>query len=124
MTNEQFERRMEFIVEQQAQFTVDIQQIKERQEAEAKLWREKHESLRDAMTAVVGIVGRLAEAQERTEEKLTELTNKQAETDDRLNILVGVVERYFSGNGQPPKRKSRMSKISSKRPQTKSRRKK
>ncbi len=124
MNDEQIERRIEFIVEQQAQFVVDIQQIKERQEAEAKLWREKHESLRDAMTAVVGIVGRVAKAQERTEEKLTELTNKQAETDDRLNVLVGVVERYFSGNGQSPKRKSHSSKASAKRPQTKSSRKK
>jgi hypothetical protein len=29
MDDEQFERRMEFIVEQQAQFAVDIQQLKE-----------------------------------------------------------------------------------------------
>ena len=29
MNNEQFERRIEFIVEQQAQFTVDIQKLKD-----------------------------------------------------------------------------------------------
>jgi len=120
MTNEQFERRMEFIVEQQAKNTVDIQKL---QEAQTELTK-KHNHLTEALTVVVGMVGRLAEAQERTEEKLTELTNKQAETDDRLNVLVGVVERYFSGNGQRPKRKSQVSKLSSKRRQTKSSRKK
>jgi hypothetical protein len=31
MSNEEFERRMAFIVEQQAQFTVDIQQLRESQ---------------------------------------------------------------------------------------------
>jgi septal ring factor EnvC (AmiA/AmiB activator) len=106
MTDEQFERRMEFIVEQQAQFTVDIQELKEQQ---AELTR-KHNDLTDALTTVVGMIGRLAEAQERqteaqqrTDEQLSELTSKQAETDDRLNALIGVVERYFSGNGRPPR---------------------
>jgi hypothetical protein len=106
MTNDKFERRMQFIVEQQAQFTVDIQQLKEAQKSEASLWREKHQSLTDAVTAVVGIVGRLAKAQDRTDQQLSELTNKQAETDDRLNALIGVVERYFSGNGASPKTRS------------------
>jgi predicted nucleic acid-binding Zn-ribbon protein len=114
MNNEQFERRMEFIVEQQAQFAVDIQQIKERQEAEAALWKEKQQSMNDAVTAIVGIVGRLAKAQERTDEQISKLTNKQAETDDRLNALISVVERYFSGNGHRPKTRQRKSTSSNK----------
>jgi len=97
MTNEQFQRRMEFIVEQQAKNTIDIQKL---QEVQAELTK-KHHHLTEALTTVVGIVGKVATAQERTEGNLTELTNKQAETDDRLNILVDVVERYFSGNGKP-----------------------
>ena len=110
MNDEQFQRRMDFIVEQQAQFAVDIQQLKETQEAEAKLWREKYGDLTDALTTVVGMVGKLAEAQERTVEQLSELTSKQAETDDRLNALINVVERYFSGNGWKPPPKRRASK--------------
>jgi len=109
MNNERIERRMEFIVEQQAQFAIDIQQLKETQKAEAALWREKHQSLNDAVTAIVGIVGRLAKAQDRTDEQISELTSKQAETDDRLNVLIGVVERYFSGNGRPSSGKRRAS---------------
>ena len=107
MNNEQLERQMEFIIEQQAQFAVDIQQLKETQKAEAALWREKHQSLNEAVTAVVGIVGRLAKAQDRTDDQISELTNKQAETDDRLNVLVDVVERYFSGNGDAQKTRKR-----------------
>src|ERR1043165_9791448 len=84
MTNEQFERRMEFIVQQQAQFAVDIQQL---QDAQAELTK-KHNGLTDALTTVVGMVGKLATAQERTDEQLSELANKQAETDDRLNALI------------------------------------
>lgn len=110
MTNEQFERRMEFIVEHQAQFTVDIQQLKEAQSELTK----KHNHLTEALTAVVGMIGRLTQAQERqsesqqrTDEQLSELTNKQAETDDRLNALIGVVERYFSQNGRRPTRSPR-----------------
>src|SRR5438132_1287269 len=110
MNDEQFERRMEFIVEQQAQFAVDIQQLKETQEAEAKLWREKYGDLKDALTTIVGMVGKLAEAQERTDEQLSELTSKQAETDDRLNVLISVVERYFSRNGRKPSSKKRTAK--------------
>jgi chromosome segregation ATPase len=101
MANEQFERHMQFIVEQQAQFAVDIQQLKE---AQAELTK-KHNHLTEALTTVVGMVGKLAEAQDRSDKKLLELTNKQAETDDRLNTLIGVVERYFSGNGASPRKR-------------------
>ena|SRR5438132_12331534 len=113
MNDKQFERRMEFIVEQQAQFAADIQQLKETQETEAKLWREKYDNLTDALTTVVGIVGRLAEAQERTDEQLSELTNKQAETDDRLNIFITVVERFIGRNGH--RRTAKKTKTTSRR---------
>ena len=112
MANEQFERHMQFIVEQQAQFSADILELKETQKIEGQLWREKYDNLTDAITTIVGMVGKLAEAherltatQERTDEQLSQLTNKHGETDDRLNALIGVVERYFSGNGAAPKKR-------------------
>lgn len=123
MNNEQFERRMGFIIEQQAQFSADILELKEAQKTEAQLWRDKYDNLTDAITTVVGMIGKLTTAQERTDEQLSELTNKQAETDDRLNALIGVVERSFSGNGQKPKSKSSRN-ASAKRRANKSPRKK
>lgn len=110
MSEEEMQRKMAFIVAQQAQFAADSQRSRETQEAESKLWREKYNSLTDALTTVVGIVGKLAEAHKQTETKIRELAQaqkhtdaqlaelavKQAETDERLNIFVNVVERYIS----------------------------
>ena len=119
MNDEQFERRMEFIVEQQSQFASDIQELKETQKVEAKLWREKYENLTDALTTVVGMVGKLAEAQQRTDEQISDLTTKQAETDDRLNAFVTVVERYISGHSNGTSRKSTSSASRKSKPSSK-----
>ncbi|CAN5236508.1 hypothetical protein BH18ACI2_BH18ACI2_25550 [soil metagenome] len=109
MSEEEMQRQMEFIVEQQAQFVTDIQRSRETQEAEAKLWREKYNGLTDALTTVVGIVGKLAErveeiaeAQKRTDAQLAETNAQLAETNERLNVFINVVERYISErrNGQ------------------------
>jgi hypothetical protein len=106
MTNEEIGQRIEFIIEQQAQFTADIQILREIQEADTKLLKEQYRNLTDAVVAVVGMVGRLAEAQTRTDQRVSELTEKvseladaQARTDERLNIFINVVEKYISRNG-------------------------
>lgn len=103
MTNEQFERRMEFIVEQQAQFAIDIQKL---QEAQAELTK-KHNHLTEALTTVVGMVGNLQQAQQELTEAQRDLSIKHGETDERLNSLINVVERFISGNGHkgPTKRR-------------------
>jgi hypothetical protein len=107
MNNEERQRQMDFIVAQQAQFAVDIQKLQETQ-TELTL---KHNHLTEALTAVVGMVGkigaaqeltdaRLAESRQRTDERLAELAVRHAETDDRLNVFVTVVERFISRNGE------------------------
>src|SRR5258706_5312165 len=100
MTNEEIGQRIEFIIEQQAQFASDIQLLRELQAADTKLLKEQYRNLSDAVVAVVGMVGRLAEAQARTDQKVSELTNAQAGTDQRLNIFLNVVEKYISRNGK------------------------
>ena len=116
MSEEEMQRKMEFIVNQQAQFAADIQRAKEEREADAKLWREKYSGLTDAMTFVVGTLGKLAEAQaqanarvaelaeaqKRTDAQLAETNAKLAETNERLNVFINVVERYISRNGRTP----------------------
>lgn len=92
MSNEEMNKKMEFIVEHQAKFAADIQITREVQAADAKL-------LKDAVIGVVEIVGSLTRAQMRTDESIKLLTESQQRTDERLNIFINVVERYISGNG-------------------------
>ena len=99
MTNEEMNQKMEFIVEQQAQFAADIQATREVQTADAKLFK-------DALLGVIDIIGRLTRAQERTEGTVDSLaadikllTEAQSRTDERLNNLISVVERHIGGNG-------------------------
>ncbi len=106
MTNEEIGQRIEFIVEQQAQFTGDIQILREIQAADTKLLKEQHRNLSDAVVAVVGLVGRVAEAQERTEQRVAELAEGLTRTDanvaeltEGLNTFINVVEKYISLNG-------------------------
>ncbi len=86
MDNEEINRKMEFIIEQQAQFAADIQVMREIQATDTKLLKEGHQTLSNAVLTIVGLIGSLTEAQKRTEE--------------RLNVFINVVERYISGNGR------------------------
>jgi len=82
MSNEEFERKMAFIVEQQAQFAVDIQQVQATQ----------------AQTE--NVVGRLANATlvgfNDVNAKIDALVDSQIRTDETLRNLIAVVDRYFS----------------------------
>lgn len=109
MSDEEMQRTMEFIVEQQAKFAVNIQKLEEAQ-ARAEL---RTGELEGAMVAVVNLVGQLAEGQERLTEgherltegqsradaRLAELAEAQKRTDERLNAFILVVERYIT-NGR------------------------
>ena len=106
MDSEELNKQIEFIVEHQAKFAAEIEITREVQATDAKLLKEetkllkeetkllkeetkqlkeRERTLTDAVLTVVGLVGNLTEAQQRTEE--------------RLNIFINVVERYISGNG-------------------------
>jgi hypothetical protein len=100
MSNEEMNKRMEFIVEQQAQFAADIQVMREIQAQDANLLKEQDRKLSDAVVAVVGMIGNLVQSQTRTDESIKFLIEVQARTEQRLNIFINVVERYISGNGR------------------------
>jgi hypothetical protein len=103
MNNDEMQKNIEFIISQQAQFSVDIQQLKEAQvHADARMTR-----IEGAVVTIVDLVGQLArstasqiaelvEAQKRTDEALARTNAALAETDERLNSLIVVVERYFT----------------------------
>jgi hypothetical protein len=99
MNNEELNKKMEFIVEHQAQFAADIQSMREVHAADSKL-------VKDGLIGLVDIVGHLARTQMRSEETVESLaaeikllTAAQAGTDERLNNLINVVERHVGGNG-------------------------
>jgi hypothetical protein len=113
MSNEEMNRKMEFIVEQQAKFAAEIEITREVQAADRKLFKAQNNKLSDALIGLVDIVGSLtraqmgadgridslAEAQKRTDESIKHLSEAQARTEESLKILINVVERHISGNG-------------------------
>ncbi len=94
MSNDKIEGRMAFIVEHQAQFASDIQQLRESQaQTDAVVARLAHVTL-EGFTDVNAKINSLVDAQIRTEENFSQ-------TDEKLRNLIAVVDRYFEGrNGQ------------------------
>ena len=99
MTHEEMENTIEFILKQQAQFSANIQKLEEAQtRAEARMGR-----LESAFVNLFNIVTETATAQKQTEARLIELAEAQkrtetavAETNERLNNFILIVERYIS----------------------------
>jgi len=81
MTNEEFAKKMEFIVEQQAQFASDIGQLKD---VVARLANSSLERFEDDER-----ISALVDSQVR-------LTESQSHTDENLKNLISAVDRYFS----------------------------
>jgi hypothetical protein len=96
MTNEELEKKMEFIVEQQAQFTADMQKLQEAQTrtdqivnrlATATLSR--FETTDKRSDDVDERISALVDSQIRTEENVKK-------TEENLRNLIAVVDRYFN----------------------------
>ena len=89
MNNEEFERKMSFIVEQQAQFAADIQQMRELQaQTENVVGRLAHATL-EGFRDVNAKIDSLVDSQIR-------LTEAQTHTEENLRNLIAVADRYFS----------------------------
>ena len=115
MNNEEFERKMAFIVEQQAQFASDIQQLQESQSRTDQVVAQTAELVgqtgevvtrlanvtHGGFTDVNSKINALVDAQIRTEENLMRTDKNVANTDESLKHLIAVVDRYLSGrNGK------------------------
>ena len=109
MTNEELNRKMEFLVEWQARFSADLDALKERQEAlqaEDERWRadfradlmvqrEMAETALEVATKAAEAVTALAEAQKKTDRQMKETDRRMAETDRRLDRLAALVEGHI-----------------------------
>jgi hypothetical protein len=89
MSNEEVDRRIAFIIEQQAQFASDIHQL-----------REAQSQLQQTQMQTEQVVARLAhvtlEGFQDVNAKINSLVDSQIRTDENLRNLIAVVDRYFS----------------------------
>ena len=95
MTNEEFEKRMEFIIEHQAQFASDIQQLQEAQARTEQTVAETGQIVTrlahvtsEGFKDVTAKIDALVDSQIR-------LSDAQSRTDENLRNLIAVVDRYF-----------------------------
>src|SRR5512145_1985074 len=89
MNNEEFDRKMAFIVEQQAQFAADIQQMRGLQaQTENVVGRLAHATLQ-GFKDVNAKIASLVDSQIR-------LTESQTHSDENLRNRIAVVDRYFT----------------------------
>lgn len=120
MTNEEMERAIQFLIENQAhlsaeqmkltadmqRLTADMQRLTSEMQALTEHVRkltEHVELIAQATLANTGQIGQLAEAQTRTERRLQELAQSHADLAERLNIFITVVEKYISEHGNREK---------------------
>jgi len=111
MANEEIERNIHFIINQQAQFVGDLQnlinEIRRIAEIQAKSLEQQAGfqtqlgTMASVTLTMVDPFNKLAEAQAKSDAKLAELATAQAETDERLSALINMFERYLSSrNGR------------------------
>jgi vacuolar-type H+-ATPase subunit I/STV1 len=99
MTNEELEKRVEFIIEHQAQLTAKVEELASIQsQSEIRLRRVEESFVLLVQLAKImdSRLDTLTQNVDALTEKVTALTDAQKNTDERLNTLIGVVERYIS----------------------------
>jgi hypothetical protein len=116
--SKQTQRTIDFILQQQAQFTADMQQMREAQAEADRRWDQRWGRTEESIRALLSIaeihqqeISSLGEAQAETDrqmretaERFKETGERFKETDEKLNALIDTVERIISerrnGGGQ------------------------
>ena len=99
MSNEDIQNKIDFIINQQAQFSADIGELKDTVKDLTGAVGQMANVLNETQDLVKRLVVVTHTGFEKVQQNISQLAQAQAETDERLNILIGVVERYFS-NGR------------------------
>ena len=99
MTNDEAQRKMDFILDQQAQFSADVQHLKElHTQAEQRIATIEHTLTRiaSATLTLTERVVEIAAAQEHLDRIVAEgharLADSQEHTDQRLSALIDIVK--------------------------------
>jgi flagellar basal body rod protein FlgG len=96
MADDKVEKRIEFIIEQQAQFAADIQQLREAQSKTDQMLNRLAAVTLEGFKDVNAKIDALVDAQLRTDENLRT-------TNETLNNLIAVVDRYFRNQSGEPR---------------------
>lgn len=116
MDDEKLEKTIEFILNNQAQFTVDIQKMQEAQKEGEKrvnvlerVCLNLYNASVEQKDAIAGQNQAIAEQTKNINQLsagVKELREGQKETDERLNAVILTAEKFFSGeNGNSKKKK-------------------
>ena len=97
--SKQTQRTIDFILQQQAQFNADMQQLREAQARSEQRWERTEGGIR-ALLSVAEIhqqeIDTLKESQAQTDRQMRETDERFKETGERLNALIDTVERIIS----------------------------
>jgi phage-related minor tail protein len=103
MSEDRIQRQIEFIVEQQAKFVVDIAELrqglaemKESQERASVETRKNIDSLSERVTNLADALLSLTNIVEKQGDHIVALAERGKETDARLNTLIAIVERHIT----------------------------
>jgi len=99
MSEQEIEKRIEFILEQQAQLTAEVQRLSETQtnfetrlgSAEARIG-----NLEGAMVGLVNLFGEVVKAHKNTDATVSDLVGKAEKLADQMNTLADRMETFMS----------------------------
>jgi hypothetical protein len=99
MTDEEMRKRMEFIIEQQAQLVINQEKAEERitRLENAQIQTElRMGELAEAQARMLAAQERMSRSQEHMNEVVAVMADAQTRTDERLDTFIEVLERYIS----------------------------
>ena len=95
MSDEEFDRKMEFIIDQQAQFAADIGQLKDIVARLADFTLRGFEASEKRFAEVDEKIAALVDSQIRADEQHRELRESVMRTSEDVRNLAAVVDQYF-----------------------------
>ena len=100
--NDHLQRQIDFIVNNQAQFSTDIQQLKDlHKDAEKRMTKLEDVCLRlgNALVNLADSVTGISKTQTNLDTKMAALAESQAHADQRLSALIDIVMADRNGKG-------------------------
>lgn len=95
MTNEELERKIEFIIEHQAQFASDIQQLRETQAQTENLVTRLVNVTFQGFQELNTKIDALVDSHIRLSDKVMALADAQSHTDENLRNLTALLDRHI-----------------------------